>query len=224
MVNGQKALIFDLDGTLVDTAPDLLEQLARVMRARDIDVPFMDSSLIGEGALHLIQRGFEAKGIECTQELLAEIEVDFLAGYDKNCTKHSKPYPDAVAILERIARAKIPMSVCTNKRQASAEKVLEGLNLTRFFQHITGRRDGFPAKPDTGALDDIAKAMELQPHEMVMVGDSKTDIDFAHNCGMKVIAVSFGYSSRPIETLGADYLIPHWCALPSALEKLSLKV
>lgn len=231
MVNAPKAppapqaLIFDLDGTLVDTAPDLLAQLERVMTARGVNIPSMDlRTFIGGGALNLIQLGFDAVGKELTDDLLAEIEQDFLEGYMENCTKLSKPYPDVVSVLERIENAKIPMSVCTNKRQAPAEKVLAGLHLTKFFQHITGRRDDFPAKPEVGALDDIAEAMQCTAPEMIMVGDSKTDIDFAHNCGMKVIAVSFGYSNEPIETLGADILIHHWSELPSALEKLSLFV
>ena len=220
-----KVLIFDLDGTLVDTAPDLLAQLQRVMTARGADIPHENlRDFIGGGAINLIQRGFEAKGIEISDTLLAEIEADFLEGYLENCTKLSKPYPDVVSVLEMLSKANVPMSVCTNKRQFPAEKVLEGFKLTRFFKHIRGRRDGMPAKPEKETLDTITRAMNATSRQMIMIGDSKTDIDFAHNCGIPVIAVRFGYSLEPIEELGADILIDHWRELPLALEKLSLPV
>ena len=233
MVNAKKAVIFDLDGTLVDTAPDLIAELKRVMAARGIKMPNNEAggdsggdmrNLIGGGALNLIRAGFASIGQELSGAALAELEKDFLQGYMQNCTKHSKPYPNSVSVLERLFSARVPLSVCTNKRQEVAEKVLHELNLTRFFRHIAGRRDDVAHKPEVAMLDEICAALNLSAEQCVMVGDSKTDIDFARNCGMPVIAVSFGYSAEPIETLGADILIDNWSELPAALEKLSLSV
>lgn len=221
MINPPKALIFDLDGTLVDTAPDLIEQLQIVMTKRGVDIPEVNlRNFIGGGARPLIEKGFEEIGVKLNDELMTEIETDFLEGYEKNCTKNSAPFPFVIETLKQFANDKIPMVVCTNKRQQPAEKVLTGLGLAHFFTHIKGRMDGFPAKPEAATLEDISKKLSLKAEEMVMIGDSKTDIDFAHNCGMKVVAVSFGYSFEPIENLGADILIDSWKELPAALDRV----
>jgi len=156
--------------------------------------------------------------------MLKRIQEDFLQLYWENCTKESKPFPHARATLEHLAAAGVPMAVCTNKGQEFAEKILRELSLDHFFATIFGRKTDCPVKPQMEALDTILAATQSRADKMIMVGDSLTDIQFARATGMKMLAVSFGYSSEPIQTLGADRVIDHWQEALGALEHLAGKI
>jgi phosphoglycolate phosphatase len=203
------AVIFDLDGTLVDTAPDLTLALNHVLlkAGREVVANAAVRNMVGHGARALI-----VKGLADTGGVLPEAEIDimfedFIEFYGENIAVQSRPFPGAVDYLLRLADAGIKLGLCTNKRQDLTEALTEALDLTRHFQVIAGG-DRFPErKPDplhvTGTLELLGAAAD----ETLFIGDSETDLKAARAAGVPIALVTFGYSRDPVESLAPDALI-----------------
>lgn len=215
-------VVFDLDGTLADTAPDLIDTL-NVLLARE-DLPGMPveeaGSLIGAGARALISRGFAAAGRELAPERLDDLFRDFLVHYGDNICVKTRLFPGVVAAMDALSQAGFRLAVCTNKIEHHSVALLERLAVADRFATICGR-DTFPwFKPDPRHLTMTIEAAGGDAARCVMIGDSLTDIATAKAAGVPVIAVPFGYSDRPVHEYEPDAVIAHFDELVAAVGRL----
>jgi len=215
-------LVFDLDGTLADTAPDLIGALNRLLDREGLErvAPHSARALVGAGARALIERGFAANGVALAAPRLDALVADFLLDYQARIADESRLFPGAQAALERLGKANYALAVCTNKPEPLARLLLEKLGVADRFHAICGR-ETFPiCKPDGRALLLTIDAAKGDPARAVMVGDSKTDVDAAKNAGVPVTAVDFGYTDRPVSEFGPDRIISHFDELWDAATAL----
>ncbi|OQM76771.1 phosphoglycolate phosphatase [Manganibacter manganicus] len=205
-------IVFDLDGTLIDTAPDLLESLNHSLAAGAL--PAVDhlgfKRFVGNGGRAMIERAFAEKKKPLTVEEHERLLKLFIDHYTANIPGKSRPYPGVIEAIARFEDAGFLVAVCTNKYEANSLALIEALGLTRHFTAIAGQ-DTFPfRKPDPRHL---LKTIELaggDPAKAVMVGDSRTDIDTAKAAGIPVVAVDFGYTDRHVSEFEPSVVISHF--------------
>ena len=215
-------LVLDLDGTLVDTADDLLATLNTVLA--DEGLPPVTRAqaghLLGAGARAMIQRGFALADRPLDEATLDRLFDVYIPLYAANIAVHSRPYPGAIAALDRFAAEGWRLAVCTNKPETLSRRLLGELDLVDRFAAICGG-DTFPVrKPDATHLFGTIARAGGEAATTVMVGDSHTDIATARNAGVPVVAVDFGYSDRPIAEYAPDRVIGHFEALAAAVADL----
>ncbi len=215
-------VVFDLDGTLVDTAPDLTAALNHALAALGRPpVPAEDvRHMVGHGARRLLERGLAASG-GATPDLVEAGVPHFLAFYADHIADGSRPYPGVEAALDALAAAGCRLAICTNKPQALADALVAALGWGGRFAATIGF-DAVPRpKPDPGHLTAAVAAAGGDMANMVFVGDSITDTDTARAAGVPVVAVAFGFSDRPVAELGADIVIDDYAGLLPALRQLA---
>lgn len=212
-------VVFDLDGTLVDTAPDLIETLNHLFVREGIDpVPFDTArDQIGAGALGLIERGLRLRGRQFAAEELSRLYTDYLARYAEHIADHSRPFPGIEAALDELAGRGFRFAVCTNKLEWLSVRLLDTLGLSSRFAAICGQDTFGVQKPDPEILRRTLQVVGAEMNGAVMVGDSAADIATARAASVPVIAVDFGYTEAPIESFGPDRIISHFDALPDAV-------
>lgn len=212
-------IVFDLDGTLIDTAPDLVESLNHTIAARDLaPVSYEDlTHLVGQGARVMIQRAFALRGAPLAEDEIPALLDRFVAHYEAGMPGKSKPYPGLIEALDRLKAAGYTMAVCTNKMERLAIPLLERLDLTRYFSAIAGGDTFAFRKPDPAHILATAERAGGSADKILMIGDSINDILAARNGNIPSIAVPFGYSDAPVETLGASHVIGHFDELTVAL-------
>ena len=216
------AIAFDLDGTLVDTAPDLIGTLNVLLDEEGLPpLPLQDARpFIGHGARRLIERGFLAAGAQLPADRMDGLFERFIAHYNANIAVESRPFPGVVEALDLMKGAGARLVVCTNKRTDLSVSLLDALDLSRRFEAIVGA-DAAPApKPDPRHLLAAVEAAGGSPARTVMVGDAATDAGAARAAGAGLVLVSFGYTEIPVAQLGADILIDHFDDLPNACVRL----
>ena len=219
-------IVFDLDGTLVDTAHDLVAALNTILVAEGM-VPVSVKTLIGmvgSGARVMLETAFAAEGRALTPAKLGRLLTDYMAVYDEHLADTSCPYPGAEAMLDRFATDGWRLAVCTNKFEAPARKLLGRLGLAGRFAAITGQNTFAFRKPDPRHLTETIRLAGGKPDNAVMVGDSATDIDTARAAGISVVAVSFGYSPVPVADLGPDRVIAGLDELAAAVAAIRTTV
>jgi len=210
------AVIFDLDGTLVDTAPDLGGALNRLLAEHGRPPIGADGirRMIGDGAAKLVERGFAATG--GLPVALPSLVERFLAIYEPNIAETSRPFRGVVETLKRLNDAGLRLAVCTNKPDEATRRLLAALDLDRYFAAVSG--GDVPArKPDARHLLGVLQQLGSQPSRSLMVGDSTNDVAAARNAGVPVVVVSFGYTAIPATRLGADAVIDDFGVLPEML-------
>lgn len=208
----QPIIVFDLDGTLVDTAPDLLDSLNHCLSEAGMQKvdPVALRRYVGQGGRVMIERAFEAQ-----QKLLSPEQLDWLLGlfiehYGSNMPGHSALYEGVAQAMDDLTNAGYLLAVCTNKFEGLAVSLLDHLGQTSRFAAITGG-DTFPfRKPDPRHLLETIRLAGGDPDRAVMVGDSHNDIDTAKAAGIPVIAVDFGYSDHPVATYDPSRVISHY--------------
>ncbi len=222
-LSSQPAVIaFDLDGTLVDTAPDLLDTLDIVLdEAGAPRLPREETrKMIGAGAKALVNRGLTAAGINVDPPAFDRLYERFLQHYADHIADSSRPFPGLVEALDVLAERGHVLAVCTNKLEYLSRLLLDRLGLTDRFAVIAGS-DTFPVfKPDAGHLIGTIERAGGSAHRAIMVGDSMTDVLTGKNARVPVIVVPFGYTDTPAEELGGDVLIDHYDLLPGTVERL----
>ncbi len=215
-------LVFDLDGTLVDTAPDLLACLNVVLeaagRARPTAPHLRD--LVGRGARALIEEALRLTGPAGDEALIEQLLDQFLIIYERDIDKHSNPFEGVLPLLKHASAAGVKLGVCTNKREALSNELLRRLDLAKYFPVVLGADSLAMRKPDPAHLTQVIAQLGGNENRSVMVGDSITDIKTAKAAGIPVIAVSFGYSTEDIRSLGADTVIDHYDEFLPALAGL----
>jgi phosphoglycolate phosphatase len=215
-------LVFDLDGTLVDTAPDLVAAANHALA--DLALPPVAAETlrhaIGFGARRMIVEGLKATGLTLPDPDVDRLLERFLAYYEPNIARESRPFEDAVVTLERLRTQGARLAVCTNKRLALAEMLLGALRLDGLFAAVAGR-DSFPVhKPHPDHLTGTIRMAGGDARSAVMIGDSAVDVATARAAGIPVVACTFGYSDVPAADLEADAVIDHYRELEPALLSL----
>jgi phosphoglycolate phosphatase len=218
-----ETIIFDLDGTLVDTAPDLTAALNAVMRSLGRrQVPLNDvRHMVGRGARHLIERAMEATGAPAKQSDLDDLVRRFIVHYDANIAETSRPFERAETVTRQLRDRGHKLGICTNKPEALSLKLIGELRLRELFPVILGADSRPYKKPDPRHLFDTIQALGGTPASAVLIGDSETDVKTARAANVPVIVVSFGYTEIPPHDLGADAVIDHFDALEQALNGLA---
>ncbi|MCP5433607.1 MAG: phosphoglycolate phosphatase [Alphaproteobacteria bacterium] len=216
-----ETVVFDLDGTLVDTAPDLTEALNSVLEAhaRARLTPVAVRAMVGHGARALIEHGFAKTGPAARADEIPGLVALFLEHYGAHLTQMSRPFPGAVPLLEALARGGTRVGICTNKPEALSVQLLDELGLRHYFPVVLGA-DSLPVrKPHPGHLLGTIERLGGRPESTVMIGDSATDVETARAAHVPVIAVAFGYSTVPVEALGADGVVSHFDEIFPALAR-----
>jgi phosphoglycolate phosphatase len=219
MTSPTPVLLFDLDGTLADTAGDLMGTL-NVILAREglAPLPIADARhLLGAGARALIARGFAQSGRTLAPEQLQRLFGDFLDHYNAHIADHSRLYPGVTAALDRAARDGDRLAVCTNKLERSAHLLLRALGIAERFQFVCGQDTFGVGKPDPQPVVETVAAVGGDLARAIMVGDSRSDVDAARAAGVPSIAVDFGYSDVPVAALRPDRVISHFDELAAAV-------
>jgi phosphoglycolate phosphatase len=217
-----RTVVFDLDGTLVDTAPDLINAL-NVVLAREGLPPMPLASarnMIGGGARKLIERGLEAEGREVSLAELARMTDDFIGHYAEHIADDSRPFEGLEAALDALAGDGYRLAVCTNKLEWLSKRLLDRLNLSARFAAICGADTFGVSKPDPAILRQTVARAGGALAETIMVGDAGTDVGVARRAGVPVIGVSFGYTEVPIADLKPDRVIHHMRELREAVDGL----
>lgn len=202
-------LVFDLDGTLVDTAPDLLTTL-NIVLAREGIPPVGREEIVGyvgSGARAMLERAFRGAGRPLPPDRHAALFADYLAEYDRHLVEASVPYAGAEAMLDRFAADGWLLAVCTNKLEAPARRLLDLLGLAPRFAAISGQDTFGVSKPHPRHLTETIRAAGGIPERAIMVGDSQVDIDTGRAAGVPVIAVTFGYSPVPVAGLNPSAVV-----------------
>lgn len=202
-------IAFDLDGTLVDSAPDLIGTLNRMLVEEGLPPVPMESAstLIGSGARALLVHGFEAAGAPVERAKSDELFERFLVDYAAHIADGSQPFEGVVETLERLSQRGAILVVATNKRSDLSELLLGKLDLTRYFAAIVGPDRVSARKPSGAHLREAVAIAGGDPGRAIMVGDAAPDADAARDAGMPCILTTFGFTPTPVEDLGGDVLI-----------------
>ncbi len=218
-------VVFDLDGTLVDTAPDLVNATNQVLGAIGVE-PVPEAVLrpfISIGSRRMIVEGLAFHGRVLEADRIDAMWQSFLAYYADNIAVDSRPYPGVEAVLDELHRQDIRIAVCTNKMEVLSRRLLAALRLDHRFATVCGR-DTFPVyKPHPDHLLGTISAAGGVPSHAVMVGDSDTDVSTARAAGIPIIGVGFGYTEIPMHDLEPDALIGHYRDFGEALRRLRAK-
>ncbi|MDE2181479.1 MAG: HAD-IA family hydrolase [Alphaproteobacteria bacterium] len=216
------ALVFDLDGTLVDTAPDLLAALNTALEAEGR--PPVDPGdlrrLVGRGARVLISEAFKMVVGPANPDAQARMLACFLAYYEEHVADRSRPFPGVVETLTALNAQGVRLGVLTNKPHEMSIRLLEALGLSPLFRAIYGQGRKTYLKPDPRLFADVVHDLGGPGRGAVMIGDSITDVETARGAGAPVILVSYGYTPEPAHSLGADAVVDAFGDIPAAVAKL----
>jgi phosphoglycolate phosphatase len=215
-------IVFDLDGTLIDTAPDLIDTLNVTLKREGLPpIAYREARpMIGSGARAMIERALAADGGPADKSDVDRMFNGFIDYYAVHIADRSRPFPKLEETLVNLAATGHRLAVCTNKIEWLAVKLLNTLDLARHFACICGQDTFKVMKPDPEILFGTIRRAGGDPKHAVMVGDSGTDIRTARNANVPVVAVDFGYTEVPIETLNPDRIISSYADLPGAIEAI----
>jgi phosphoglycolate phosphatase len=220
-----RIVVFDLDGTLVDTAPDLINALNFVLDREGLPpVPLHSArNMIGAGARRLIERGLELEGRAASFEDVTRLTSDFIDYYAAHIADASRPFEGLEGALDELGALGYRFAVCTNKLEWLSKLLLDQLGLSSRFSAICGADTFGISKPDPAILQQTIARAGGQLSSAIMVGDAGPDIGVARRAGIPVIGVGFGYTEVPIAELKPDRLITHMRELPGAVQSLMLQ-
>jgi phosphoglycolate phosphatase len=223
-MNSVRTVVFDLDGTLVDTAPDLISALNFVLDREGLPpVPLQSArTLIGAGVRRLLERGLEVDGRHASAEDIDRLTDDFIEYYAAHIADASRPFDGLESALDDLEAQGYRFAVCTNKLEWLSKRLLDRLGLSARFAAICGADTFGISKPDPAILQQTVARAGGQLSTAIMVGDAGPDIGVARRAGIPVIGVEFGYTDVPIADLKPDRLIGHMSELPAAVESLML--
>jgi phosphoglycolate phosphatase len=212
-------MAIDLDGTLVDTAPDLMSALNVVLAEEGLPTVPLEAAkgMIGAGARALLERGLAWAGANRSTKEIDRLSEAFFRRYTSHIADQSRPFPGAIEAIDRFAAEGWRLAICTNKLEGMSRLLLEELGILGRFAAVGGG-DSFPfKKPDPRHLGETIVAAGGEPGNAIMVGDSETDIQTAKAASVPVIAVDFGYATVPVSTFSPDRIIGHFNELHDAV-------
>jgi len=215
-----KAVVFDLDGTLIDSAPDLHAAMNVLLNQQNRDGVTLHqvTMMIGDGVPKLVERGFDATGAIPNTDIMEQMVARYMEIYDADATTLTTVYPGVMDALQRLQDHGIKLAVCTNKPFAPAEQIIEKFGLSKYITTLIGG-DTLPGirKPDGRHLIAALDALNVKSVHAVMVGDNANDVAVAKNSNVPVIVMSYGYTRTPSAELGADITIDGFDELDRAL-------
>jgi phosphoglycolate phosphatase len=215
-------LVFDLDGTLVDSVPDLTAALNQMLSERGLGSlgAAQVKRMVGDGVPALVARAFAAGGGD--PQMAEEALPRFLEIYEAGAARLTRPYPEVPETLALLRRRGYRTAICTNKPQRATFAVLRGLDLLPLFDEIAGG-DRFPVrKPDPGHLLGLIEVAGGRPERAAMIGDNENDAAVARAAGLPLVIMRYGYARTDPGSLAADALLDRFAQLPAALERLGL--
>jgi phosphoglycolate phosphatase len=217
-----QAVIFDLDGTLIDSLPDVMSALNSVLADNNRRPVTRDEAklMVGGGAEPLLERAFSVTGDVLAPERAQSYVEAFTMYYRADPATKTTIFEGVVPALEALSERGLRLGICTNKPHQSALKVLEALSLDGHFAACFGKASVPFHKPDRRHYDEVAQALGVLPEHSLYVGDSETDVETARNAGVPIILVPFGYSRAPAGDLGGDRVIEHFSELPDVVDEL----
>ena len=221
-MTSRRIVVFDLDGTLVDTAPDLINALNFILAREDLaPVPLHAArNMIGAGARKLLERGLELEGRTVSLAELDRLTDDFINHYAEHIADASRPFDGLEAALDDLESSGYRFAVCTNKLEWLSKRLLDRLNLSPRFAVICGADTFGVSKPDPAILRQTVARAGGELSSAIMVGDAGPDVGVARRAGIPVICVSFGYTEVPVADLKPDRVIDHMRELRGAIESL----
>ena len=221
--HGFEAIVFDLDGTLIDTLPDILTALNLVMDEQGRRPVIYEESrhMVGSGTRVMIERAFAATGSVPEASVLDGLNACFVKYYLAAPAVQSAPYGGVRETLEALSGEGLALGVCTNKPHDISTRILAALGLDHFFGAALGGDALDVHKPDPGHLLATLEGLGAAPGSAVMVGDSEIDVQTARNAGIPVVVVEYGYTAKPPATLGADAVIDDFHGLAAAMERIA---
>jgi len=215
-----KAVLLDLDGTLLDTAPDLAAAVNAMLAGQGLD-PLPERAVrefIGRGISHLVERSLVAAGLPLPCERLEPALISFGGHYARLNGHASRVYPGVIEALERLRAAMLKLACVTNKPSAFTLPLLETSGLARFFEAVSTSDQAGSRKPDPGLLLHACRALGVAPREATVIGDSANDAEAARAAGCRVLLVSYGYSEgRDVRELDSDGVV---ASLAEAADRL----
>jgi phosphoglycolate phosphatase len=215
-------VVFDLDGTLVDTAPDLVATLNVILAREGLPPVAYETArnFVGGGTRAMVERGFLASGRNLPADALDGYTCDFIAYYGEHIADNSVPFPGVEAALDALDELGHRFAVCTNKVEKMSLLLLDALGLSKRFAAICGADTFGVIKPDPEILHRTIARAGATGNGTIMVGDSITDIATARAANIPVIAVDFGYTDTPVTELAPDRVISRFADLPAAVHAL----
>jgi phosphoglycolate phosphatase len=225
MTSAIDTVIFDLDGTLIDSALDVGAAVNRVLVEQGFD-PIDDQAarnLMGEGGKAMVAKAFRLRGHELTEATLLRLTRRFVDHYRADPIGRTTLYEGVAEVVAALHEQGISMAVCTNKFEQPARDILEALGLSRYIGDVAGADTFSVRKPDPGHLLHLLRRLGRAPTNAAMVGDSIHDVQAAKAARIPVVAVTWGYTIEPAASFGADVLIDRFSALPEALRGLAAR-
>ncbi len=215
-------LVCDLDGTLVDSLPDLAAAVGELLEAEGRPGLSHEAvaAMVGDGVPKLIERALAATGGVPAEAGLAAMVARYMPIYEARLTELTRPYPGAIETLKALKAAGWRLAVCTNKPEAPSRAIIAGLGFDGLFEAVSGGDSLAVKKPDPGHLLGLLEVLGAAPGVAVMLGDSANDILAAKAAGLPAIAIAHGYGGTPARELGADRVIEAFAELPAALAAL----
>ncbi|BEV45201.1 HAD-IA family hydrolase [Afipia carboxidovorans] len=220
--NWPSAIVFDLDGTLVDSAGDIASALNELLESEQL-APFSLEEVtrfIGDGITTLVQRAFIARGVVVGADELSAHVTQFKKIYGSRATDLTRPYTGVPELISKLRRRGIAVGICTNKEEGLAQKIVHALGLSSQLDVVVGSRPNRPAKPSPVSLLETVASLGVSHAEAIMVGDSAIDMRCAQYAGISFIGVTFGYSSPPMSELSADVAIESYQDFDAACDFL----
>jgi len=213
------AIVWDLDGTLIDSAPDIAGALNRLLQENGL--PAQPESevrtMIGDGVAKLIERGFRGAGRVLQLEAAQRLARRFMEIYWECATAGTALYPAADAVLRQFCDLGIRQGICTNKPEAISRRIVEDLAIADYFEAVVGGDSTVQRKPHPAPLRACLEQIGASPQISMMIGDSAVDVETARALLMPVGIVSFGYARQPVSQLGADFLIHDLATVPDLI-------
>jgi phosphoglycolate phosphatase len=202
------AVLFDLDGTLVDSLADIADALDVVLRELGHPTHSLEAyrRFVGEGARELVRRALPSSASSQLDDALAR----YKARYRTHLVEKTQPYEGIAQLVAELRARGVPLAVVTNKPHDAAIEVVERLFSSGTFEIVLGQKDGVPHKPDPTGPRSILRALDVLPADALFVGDSDTDMRTAFNAGMRAVGVTWGFRARAeLEASGAEHLVDH---------------
>jgi phosphoglycolate phosphatase len=195
-----RGVIFDLDGTLVDSLADIAAAMNRTLAARGFPTHPLDAyrSFVGEGVRKLAERALPADALSETTSLVAAYQAD----YAEHFLESTAPYPGIAELLEALSSRGVPMSVLSNKPEGPTRQLVEALFGGRRFRGVSGERPGVPRKPDPTAALELARDMDVPASDVSFIGDTLVDVACARAAGMRPLGVLWGFRAKEVAASG----------------------
>jgi phosphoglycolate phosphatase len=219
-----RAILWDLDGTLIDSAADLTAALNKLLVERG-SAALPEASvrpMIGDGAALLVERAFRAAGVSPGVESRNVAVQRFLRLYGESAVRETRIFGGALAVMDELTGAGCVHGICTNKPCAVTATILDKLGLAERVGAVVGGDSTPHHKPHPAPLLSCVRQLRVPGVPALMIGDSNVDVLAARAAGLPVILVSFGYSRDPVESLGADAVVDHLDQIPAAIAELSI--